>query len=75
MHTRNIAARTEAARRRITTAAAALADQLNLAPLGAVTPVEWRTPGVGPLRELEIVADLLDRVATALGDQTRGNTE
>lgn len=70
MHPRSIAARNEQARRRIKEAASALADALGVAPLVEVTPIEWRTPGVGPMRELEVIADLLGNVAAALKEDT-----
>lgn len=66
MHPRNINARNEAARRRITTAAAALGDALGVPPLGQVAEPERRDPAVAQMRELEYVADLLDSVAAAL---------
>lgn len=66
MHPSNLAARNEDARRRISTAAAALADSLALPPLEALTSHELRQPPVRQMRELETIADLLDRITAAL---------
>lgn len=66
MHPRSITARNDKARERIRAAAAALSDALGVPPLAQVTPVEWRTPGVGPMRELETIADALEGIAAAL---------
>lgn len=75
MHPRSIAAREAKARETIQAAAAALADRFGVPPLVDVTPIERRTPGVGPMRELECVAALLQAVASATaGEQTHGST-
>jgi len=66
MHPTNLAARNEDARRRISTAAAALADSLGLPPLDTLTSHELRQPPVRQMRELETIADLLDRITAAL---------
>ena len=66
MHPANLAARNDSARRRIRTAAAALADALDLPPIESLTAAEQRQPEVRQMRELETIADLLDRIAAAL---------
>lgn len=66
MHPRNIAARNDAARRSIRTAALALADALGLPPLGDMTEPERRDRDVAQMRELEEIAKLLGNVTTAL---------
>lgn len=70
MHPRNIAARNERARERITQAAGALADGLGLPPLGELTAQERRDRDVAHMRELEEVATLLSCVAKAILDRT-----
>lgn len=73
MHARNLAARNEEARRRIAVAASILADALQIEPLDHPTPVEQRQFEVAQMRELEHLADLLERVTGELahGNQAR----
>jgi redox-regulated HSP33 family molecular chaperone len=59
------------ARQRIKRAAGALADALNLAPLGEIEAVEKRQPAVAQMRELEHIAGLLESVARALLQETK----
>lgn len=75
MHARNIAARNADARRRISAAAASLADALAITPLGAPTAIERRQFDVAQMRELEHIAELLERVATALVEVPHGSQE
>ena len=71
MHPSILDARNQAARQRITAAAAALADGLQLAPLATLRPDERRQPPVRQMRELESLADLLERIAAALVVEAR----
>ena len=70
MNLASLDARNTEARRRITTAASALANALDLPPLAEPTAIEWRQPAVGQMRELECVADLLEGIAAALLEET-----
>lgn len=64
MHPRNIAARNEAARRRIKDAAAALTGR----DLDTMTEQERRDPAVAQMRELEIIAAMLEDAAKERGN-------
>jgi hypothetical protein len=76
MHPRNIDRRSTDARRRISEAAAALADSLGVPPLGSIAERERRDPAVAQMRELEEIADLIDGIAsTLLTGANHGNTE
>lgn len=66
MHPTVIDTRNQAARQRITAAAAALADALGVAPLARPTPIEQRQPALAQMRELEGIADVMESVARAL---------
>lgn len=66
MHPSILDARNQGARQRISAAAAALADGLQVAPLDPLRPDEQRQPAVRQMRELETIADLLERIAAAL---------
>lgn len=63
-------ARNSEARRRITTAAAALGGALGLAPLVSPTAIEQRQPAVAQMRELEGLAVLLEAIVEALQETT-----
>jgi hypothetical protein len=69
MHPRSIAARNDAARQSIKTAAAALADALGLPPLADMTEPERRDRDVAQMRELECIAALLGSVVEALREE------
>ncbi len=60
MHPRVIGERNEEARRRIKTAAQSLSQTLNIPEMGALTFAEQRDTMVAQMRELEILADVLE---------------
>ena len=66
MHPARLDERNVKARQRITTAAGALTDALNLAPLEGPNTDEKRQPAIALMRELEGIADVLEAVARAL---------
>lgn len=60
MHPRVIGERNEEARRRIQAAASSLSQTLNIPEMGALTFAEQRDMMVAQMRELEILADVLE---------------
>ena len=66
MHPAALDTRNRNARQRITAAAGALSDALNIAPLAGPNSNEKRQPAVAQMRELEGIADVLEDVVRAL---------
>ena len=70
MHPASLAIRNQEARRRITAAAAKLGEALGVSHLEQPTAIEQRQPAIAQMRELEHIADLLDRVTAVLVEDT-----
>ncbi len=69
MHPRVIGERKEAAQRRIQVAAQSLSTSLDIAPMGVVSEPEKRDSNVRQMRELELVADVLEQAAESAGNK------
>jgi hypothetical protein len=63
MHPRVIGERKETAQRRIQAAVLSLTRSLDIAPMGVVSEPEKRDHDVRQMRELELVADVLEQAA------------
>lgn len=69
MHPRVIGERKDEAQRRIQFAALSLSQSLGIAPMGAVSEPEKRDSGVRQMRELELVADVLEASAESAANK------
>lgn len=65
MHQRIIAERNERARTRLRVSVGALIDRLGLKTPDDMSGAERRDPAIAQMRELEILADVLDQIVIA----------
>ncbi len=66
MHPRILDERATAARKKLASAAERLAERLDIPALEPIDPRDTRDPAVFAMRELEVIAELMDRAARKL---------
>ncbi len=65
MHPRALDERASAARKKLKSAAERLSERLDIGEIAEIDPRDRRDPAIFAMRELEVLADFLDKAARA----------